>query len=95
VGAAAPPYETDFMLLSSDFSPKYCIFIVTAPPFCLTAPTFKNSWIRHWFRTPKKIIRDSLYLFFLIVEIVDFFFENIYENIYTDLLFFQIGHDPY
>ena len=47
VGAAAPPFETDFMLLSSDFSPKYCIFIVTAPPFCLTAPPFKNSWIRH------------------------------------------------
>jgi hypothetical protein len=47
VGAAAPPFETDFMLLSSDFSPKYCIFIVTAPPFCLTAPTFKNYWIRH------------------------------------------------
>jgi hypothetical protein len=47
VGAAAPPFETDFMLLSSDFSLKYCIFIVTAPPFCLTAPTFKNSWIRH------------------------------------------------
>jgi hypothetical protein len=48
VGATAPPFETDFLLLSSDFSPKYSTFIITAPPFCLTAPTFKNSWIRHW-----------------------------------------------
>jgi hypothetical protein len=45
-GATAPAFETNFMLLSSDFSPKYCIFIVTAPLFCLTAPPFKNFWIR-------------------------------------------------
>ncbi len=41
VGETVSPFETDFMLLSSDFSPKYCIFIVTALPFCLTAPPSK------------------------------------------------------
>ena len=37
-GSATPPFDTDFMVFSSDFSLKYCIFIVTAPPFCLATP---------------------------------------------------------